>query len=205
MIYIEHDTHKPIFTSRKKQRELRRRMEPVSQDATAMMLGLVLAMLAILILALIASPIVTDWLSDNLPGAHAESVIYANVSRHSTLNGRAEPSKDSERCARFESGEELTVISYKDGWYEVVGSEYGTCWVSADYVSDAPAAEPAAATVTSNGRVALRDKPDGDRVGWLQNGDTVMIYSTANGWAKIDGGYMQMDYIDYIGKERHEK
>ncbi|MDD3336769.1 MAG: SH3 domain-containing protein [Eubacteriales bacterium] len=128
--------------------------------------------------------------------AGAESILYAAVSEGSSLNGRAEPDKHSERCASYAAGDELTVISYQDGWYEVVGSEYGTCWVSADYVSDTPQTGEKAAKIVSNGRVALRDKPDGERVGWLHNGDSVTLYATADGWAHITGGWVMEEYVE---------
>ncbi|MEG0513538.1 MAG: hypothetical protein RR653_12590, partial [Clostridia bacterium] len=98
-------------------------------------------LLAALVAALLAMGLGAD-------AAHAEAersscTVYVTVEAGSTLNGRAEPSKQGEICARFGRGDALDVVSYQEGWYSVLGSEYGHCWVSADYVSsDAPTDEP---------------------------------------------------------------
>lgn len=138
--------------------------------------------------------------------AHAGAVpsagtVYVVVEAGSTLNGRTEPSKRGEVCARFECGDALNTVDYQAGWYSVIGSEYGTCWVSADYVSSEPPTDaPSSAVIASSGRVALRDKPDGKRIAWMHNGDCVTVASVVivggTRWARVDGGYVKAEYVD---------
>lgn len=61
MIYLE-DTRRPLFTSRKEQKTIRRRMEPVSCDATGAAICVAVGLLAVAVLGFLASPFCPEWL-----------------------------------------------------------------------------------------------------------------------------------------------
>ncbi len=71
------------------------------------------------------------------------SVMYVGVAKGSTLNGRAEPTTDSSRVCYFNRGDELTILSIKDGWAQVDASTVGIwvlghsddiCYVSTEFL-----------------------------------------------------------------------
>lgn len=133
--------------------------------------------------------------------AHAEEgqTLYAVVEEGSVLNVRDAPG-NGDVYLRLERGEAVTLLENKNGWaYVAVGSEYG--WACMDYLSAEPPTDgPVQARIAGNGRVALRDKPDGERVKWMQPDDTVTVYGYLDGtdarWARVDGGYVMAEYVE---------
>lgn len=93
--------------------------------------------------------------------------------------------------ARFQCGDEVIVYEVSSQWAKVAGGETGYVWCSVDYLSsNPPDSDPQTYAVHSNGRVRVRETPDGDLVRWLQDGDTVQVQSWFNGWAYIGDGYV---------------
>ena len=115
----------------------------------------------------------------------------------SWLNGRAKPDTGSDVEARFTIGTEVDVYEVSGQWAKVAGGETGYVWCSVDYLTSVP---PDSArqtyTVRANGRVRVRDTPDGDLVRWLADGDTVPVTCWFNGWAYIGDGYIQQKYLE---------
>lgn len=130
--------------------------------------------------------------------AEEGKTLYVTVEAGSYLKLRDSP-RDGDLRVRMERGEAVTLIEAKGDWaYVACGSEYG--WASREYLSTVPPADgPQSAEIISNGRVALRDKPDGSRLKWLHPGDPVIVYGWLDGagasWARVDGGYVDADYI----------
>lgn len=67
---------------------------------------------------------------------YGRAIVTANVAGNDALNVRVKPSTDSKILYKIRKGEELDIVSVKDGWYEVnVGMGDGeTGFVSAEYV-----------------------------------------------------------------------
>ena len=122
--------------------------------------------------------------------------LYVSVSDGGWLNGRAEPNKQANIECHFSNGDTVTVLEMENGWAKVdEGGEADCSYVKWDYlVSDVKG--PAPMTVASNGRVRLRDNPDGKEVtGYAKNGDVVNVAFFFGGWAKTDKGWINADYL----------
>lgn len=133
------------------------------------------------------------------PALADSQTLYAAVSAGSTLNVRDKP-VTGEVLYTLTRGDAVTVTETRNGWaYVERAGDYG--WACLDYLTDTPPTEDSqSATIRSNGRVALRDKPGDKRVGWLQDGDSVTVYGTqehdGTRWAKVDGGWVAAEYVE---------
>jgi hypothetical protein len=104
-----------------------------------------------------------------------EQYMYVSVSHGSSLKLHREPNTTSFTCSYKYRGDKLLVRSISpDGW-AAVGSDPYYCF--AEYLSIEPPTEKQG-RIVSNGRVALRRSPNGERVRWLQNGSSITISST---------------------------
>ncbi len=124
--------------------------------------------------------------------------MYVVVDSESVLNGRAKPSAESEIVAIYNLGNELKIISIENGWANVIGSEYGTCYVFAKYLSyEKPFDEGVKMIVVSNGRVAIREEPDKESIieKWVNNGDELFAFASVNGFYKVDDGYIMCEFL----------
>ena len=114
----------------------------------------------------------------------------------SWLNGRTNPDTASDVEARFQCGDEVAVYEVSGQWAKVAGGESGYVWCSVDYLSSTPPdSNPQTCVVCSNGRVRVRDTPDGEPVRWLEDGDTVQVQCWFDGWAYIGDGYVSKKYL----------
>lgn len=143
------------------------------------------------ILALVLAAII--FAGGFLIGARAETTVYCTGS---SVRFRLAP-VDGEVLAHLSLGDELTLLETAQGWAKVLwAGDQG--WVSLDYLSqDKPGEAPRPATVAANGRVRLRDNPDGQTVGWLQNGEKVSVYGLLEGWARVEQGWVKKEYLEY--------
>ena len=140
--------------------------------------------------------VVMAWASKALAAADT-TVMYVHVREGTMLNGRREPSVDSPIVMRMERGFAVDVLSVKNGWARIIGSESGTCWCSVDYLASYhPDGKPVYGTVVSNGRVRIRQSPDGETVGYVRNGDQVEVRFRIDGWAYIGSGYVMTEFLE---------
>ena len=147
--------------------------------------------LTALILALVFALVLLGSLLNRAAAEEAPTRMYVTGVK-SWLNGRAEPRTDSDVEARFTLGTDVDVYEVSGQWARVAGGESGFVWCSMAYLTDSPqTAEPETFTVRSNGRVRVRETPDGDLVRWLEDGDTVQVTSRIDGWAYIGDGYVR--------------
>ena len=133
--------------------------------------------------------------------AHAEGIqgagktLYVTVAPGSTLNARLAP-VDGEIAARYDRGDTVDVLSTADGW-AAIDHAGDTLYCSLMYLSDIPPMEePELRRVVGNGRVRVRKSPDGEAVGWVHPGDRVQVSGWVDGWARVDGGYVDGGYLE---------
>ena len=124
------------------------------------------------------------------------ATIYVSQNVSSYLRGRDSASLKGSVEARFYAGDCLEVVEFADDWTRVKGGEGGTVWVCAEYTTSVePSGDPTVYVVTGNGRVHVRNSPEGDHVRWAEIGETVSVYEIVDGWAKIEDGYINADYL----------
>lgn len=131
-------------------------------------------------------------------------VLVASTARAETyyvtasggLNLRWEPSKHSRVEAVAEQGEELEVTALNGQWATV---QWGadTLYCSISYLSQQePSQMSGQGKIVSNGRVALRDLPDGKRIGWMRNGNKISVSGVIDGWCRTEKGYVAQEYVE---------
>lgn len=126
-------------------------------------------------------------------GAEAETLYV--VTRGDPLNGRARPECGARIEARFEPGEALEPLSYRNGWVEVVGGETGTVWCSQKYLSSVPQAVKY--RNASGGRVFVRDDIRGAKTGLAVPANTVVtVRRQMDGWGYIGSGWVNLEYFE---------
>ena len=129
--------------------------------------------------------------------ATADATMYVHVRDGTYLNGRHDATKDSAIEMRLHRGDAVEVVNLEGGWAEIVGGEAGTCWCCVDYLADYPPDQGAPLyAVVTNGRVRVRQSPDGETVRYLQDSDTVEVRFVVDGWAYIGDGYVMTDYLE---------
>jgi hypothetical protein len=97
----------------------------------------------------------------------------------------------------MERGFAAQVIGVKNDWAEIVGGEAGTAWCCVDYLADYKPGEDALLyTVVTDGRVRVRQSPDGTAVGYVRDGDTVEVRFVIGGWAYIGSGYVMAEFLE---------
>ena len=133
----------------------------------------------------------------------------------STLRVRSLAGTDGEILTTLKDGTQVEVLATaENGWYQI---SYGDLvgYVSSDYlvvedegaVAAVAAADPLSETeeTVQYGRVTasslnVRTGPgtDYDRAGSLRSGTVVEILSGADGWYRIDSGYISAEYVTLI-------
>lgn len=140
-----------------------------------------------------------------IPCASASNVMFVIVSSDSELNVRERPDKDSSRIGYLDLGDEVNVESERHGWAKLndLNFELNVGYVSSDYLSDSePTIMNCKGYVVSNGRVALRDKPNGERKDWVNDGERLEIEFKVGNWYKVkDRGYVSSEFVEVIENE----
>jgi len=129
-----------------------------------------------------------------------------------TLRVRSEASVAGDVLAKLSNGTQVEVLSKTaDGWYEIAHDQT-TGYVSGEYLK-VDAGEDAALPVqngpiylriaTGSSPLNIRSGPDTscEKVGKLQDGDVVRATEEADGWYKIEDGYIRADYVQQIDAE----
>ena len=137
-----------------------------------------------------------------LPTAFADE-CYVLCKPSAYVNARISPSAKSEAIGRFDCGDSIETdwVTKKDKngnrWVHVIGTLESDAWISESFIQDSPVIiENAKATVVANGRTAVRDKPNGKRNKWVNNGSDITIFAYSNEWAITKNGYISMECIE---------
>lgn len=132
--------------------------------------------------------------------ALAEGELTVTLSS-GTLNVRSEP--NGRIIAELYDGDEVTLISERSGWARVYcPCEAGEGYVSSAYLTDG-SGEAGKYNNASDGRLRIRDKPDGKAIGWLKKGATVTVTAWRKGWAWVDSGWVDGDYLERNSENEH--
>ena len=139
---------------------------------------------------------------------YAGGRLFANV--HTALNIRSLPSVSGERLGQLRPTDEATILSYADGWYEIMSGDVRG-FVSEKYSIVGEEAESlhetlSVPTVTCMAnKLNIRDEAstEGEILNSLERNERVMIDTEAEpieGWVGIvaggERGYVSTDYVD---------
>lgn len=111
------------------------------------------------------------------------------------LNGRAEPTTKSSVEMRLYKDDEVTFVSYTDGWVEIIGGETGTVFCKAEYLSEKNA-NLGTYKNTSGGRVHVRDSIEGKRIDSIAVNKNVEVSSIILNWGYIGNGWVDLEYFE---------
>lgn len=152
-------------------------------------------MAAILVLLLVAAAGCSCADEDEDEGV----IAYTSVDAGSVLRVHVNASISSEVFFFLERGEQVFVEEIEGQWAKVSrGGDWG--WCVTEYLSDRnPDDVDGDYVVSSNGRVRVRNKPDGDKIRYVYDGDRVCVEGVKERdgrlWAFVGDGFVMMDYL----------
>ena len=131
------------------------------------------------------------------------TIVINNVMAESTtlvvtvdeLNGRAEPTTKSSIEMRLYKDDEVTFVSYTDGWVEIIGGETGTVFCKAEYLSEKNANLGTYKNI-SGGRVHVRDSIEGKRIDSIAANKNIEVSSIILNWGYIGNGWVDLQYFE---------
>lgn len=133
--------------------------------------------------------------------ASAES-MKCTVPEGQYVNVRKQASSKAASWGKLHRDDVVEVDSVDKGWIKF---EYNghIAYVKSKYFEEV---DGATYVVVSNGRVRLRESPNGNRVGWVNSGEEYTVLSWSYGsdnklWGKLQGtggGYVSIDYLQKV-------
>lgn len=175
-------------------RRSKAQLRDVLPEETGTVIAVLIGLAAVGLVLLLGSGLMGRIVYGLTPSAGAET-YYVTADE---LNARFQPSRRAKVEALLKQGEAVEVLYIEGRWAACqIGADVLYC--SVDYLTaDEPTdGSSTAATIQSNGRVALRDapSPDAQRVGWLHNGDKVAVSGVVDGWCRVTGGYVMEQFV----------
>ena len=116
-----------------------------------------------------------------------------------SVNLRAQASTDSSIVTQLRSGQVITVLSESNGWAQVRTQDNEEGYVSSEFLIDRVTGT--VVNINSALNVRATASATGDKIGTLENGDTVTVLDSSNSqWTQVvlpDGkiGYCASEYI----------
>lgn len=122
------------------------------------------------------------------------------------LNVRKQPKKDASTWGTFRGGDDVYVTAL-DGAWATVDYENETGYVLLCYLE---ITANVACSVVSNGRVRIREQPDGKIISFYQNGELVMILawrfdSDGKLWARTSAGFVMADFLELVETDEDQE
>ncbi len=129
----------------------------------------------------------------------------------SSLNVRKEAKKDSKCLGTLGNGERVSYTAEKDGWLKI-SYNGGTAWICKEFTKAASKGSSGNSGNSGNSgstktttmyvnasSLNVRNAPDGKKIGELDGGSSVAVYTTSGKWAKIkygsDYAWVSTDYL----------
>lgn len=160
-----------------------------------MFILMIIMMLFIVACVFILESFITDAVAEEM---------YVIVSDESYLNVRQNPKKDSEVVGYLTFAEQVNVDSISDGWAYMtgLGFESSVGYSRSCYLSkNKPTKIDKDAIVVSDGRVALRESPNGEKKKWLKNGESVHVEFEVDGFYMLSNKmFASKDFIEVFEK-----
>lgn len=145
-------------------------------------------MMAVLITLLLMTSIA--FAEDN---AWALCKTYVNIRMH--------PSTKSMSVGRLYCGDGIETDGvYKDGWMHCINllCEMDEGWIYAGYMTDnEPEQIDTECKINANGRVALRNQVNGDRIAWIQPGGKINVLWKSDEWSLTSRGYIKTEFLEF--------
>lgn len=143
--------------------------------------------------------------TDEVTPTPSVSEKVVRTSGGGSVNLRSQASTSSDVVTTLRNGQTLTVLSEENGWANVRTQDNQEGYVSSDYLID----RVTGTVVNINSTLNVRATPSatGERVGTLENGDTVTVLDTSNSeWTQIvlsngQVGYCASEYIQTSNAE----
>lgn len=153
-------------------------------------------MKCVALIAIIVSAIMTA-MTGLAEEPYTTTTMYVAI-RSDYLSVRFSPSEKATLVGRLYRGDDVKVIDIADGWAHL---EWGDpAYVKADYLATEKPIEPTVYRVVANGKVRLRDKPGGEKVGWAYPGNTLTVYGWTEiegvRWALLNGCYIMAEFLE---------
>ena len=152
------------------------------------------------VLFIIAMVLVWGWFESIAKSETTEAYVLCD----SYVNVRKSPSRQSDVIGRFECRECLTLDGKsKNGFLHCVdlGLEEDEGWIHSGYVVyDEPIWTNESATIVSKGRLAARNRVNGERLRWLKSLASVRVYYWSDEWCVTNCGYLQTKYLELEGE-----
>jgi SH3-like domain-containing protein len=121
----------------------------------------------------------------------AQSDSFATQCTTDALNLRTAPNTGASIVRTLPKGTAVNVYSTNNGWAQVDGG-----YVSAQYLGNCGSVQKCTTDALN-----LRESPSTSSrvVRLLAAGTAVNVYSTSNGWSKVDGGYVSAQFLGACG------
>lgn len=129
--------------------------------------------------------------------AATAETVYVLCQPNSFVYAREFPKMGAKVAGYVDLGESLeTTGERRNGFVQVYGTEAGTCWVYAGFLTAYPVTvETVQTQVISKGRVACRRYINGTRRKWLKNGTEITIFARSAEWSITNQGFIQTQYL----------
>ena len=123
-------------------------------------------------------------------------IVCRDDNRGVNIRAKANPSSDI--TGHCYLGDLVTVTRTYKGWAYCIdlGTEAGVGWISLDYLVDEPVeVVKTTATVSANGRVALRNSINGKKIRWVDPGEVLNVMAISEEWVILEEGYMKAEFL----------
>ena len=139
--------------------------------------------------------------------------VVSIVNDNSALIVRKAPDENAEKVAKLHKGDRVTILAYEGDWARILFSDFREGYVFAAYLSTEPVEEPTVITVlrvqTDGLPLNYRLEPDGEIVGYLDDGTLVDVNEMGEQWTKIvlDGQiyYVVSEYLAPLEAEQPQE
>jgi uncharacterized protein YgiM (DUF1202 family) len=125
--------------------------------------------------------------------------MYIACSPDKKVNVRTKPSIDSSIIGYFGISESVTIDDIKGEWSHCIDLSFEASegWIYSSYLTESTITiEDRRGIILGEGRVAKRDSIGGNRIGWINPGDSITIKAYTDEWVITPAGFISREYVD---------